>query len=146
MIRRKSLALLISMSLFSLVTWTASAFQISWRYTDRLSLRVDPIWEFYQDNVGFDMLGYARDYATLRGGSRNSVSVFLVSNNAYGWQMKYYVPSQNRWVTRGFDMLGVAQWQGQRNYGQRRMKNWGVYFTNFNSPYSWKGAYIVRIY
>lgn len=128
----------------SLFAHQASAYEIVWRFTDRMSLSVDPLREGSFDNVGFDLLGYARGHAALRGGAWHSVTVYLASNNAYGWRMKYYVPSQNKWRHEGFDMLAVAQWQGQQQYGNR-MKNWGVYFRNFQSPNSWRGIYINRI-
>jgi hypothetical protein len=124
---------------------SAARHQINWKYKDSQSLTVDSLSEYYKSNVGFDLAGYAKDYAGLRGGSRSSVKVYLVSNDAHGWRMKYYVPSQNVWRTSGFNMLAVAQWQGNRDFGSNKMTNWGVYYTNFNSPYSWKGAYINRL-
>ena len=123
---------------------TAEARTIRWKYTSSHSLTVNPLYEFYTDNVGFDLNGYAREYAVLRGASRSSVRVYLSARNAYGWKFKYYVPRHRRWYTRGFNMLDVARWQGRKKFGSR-VKNYGVYFRWFSNPYSWKGAYIVRI-
>jgi hypothetical protein len=121
---------------------------VTWSYTDSQHFPPNtPLHSWcYVDNIGFNLLGYARGYASIRGGSSSSVTVFLVSNNAYGWRMKYYVPSRKVWITCGFDMLAVAQWQGQRlGYDTlpRTLKNWGCYMRNFNDPYSWRGAYWV---
>ncbi len=108
---------------------------IHWAYTDPVSLNVNPLWESYSNNVGFDLGAYAR----YRYGS--SASAFLASNDAYGWRIRYY---QSGWRTTGIDMLDVAHWRGQQLYGNR-LKNWGCYFTDWG-PYGWKGAYIFRLY
>lgn len=121
-------------------TFAQQANKITWAFSDATSLRVR-LDETVVNNVHFDLLGFAREYAVQRGGDRNSVSVYLVSNNAYGWRMKYQV--RGKWHVAHFSMLSVAQWQGQRNFGGRA-RNYGFYFTNFSSPYSWRGIYIVR--
>lgn len=115
----------------------ASARDIHWRYTDPASLRVNPLYEVLVDGVQLNLQGYAR----YRYGS--TASVFLASNDAYGWRIRYL--QNGSWRTTGIDMLAVVQWQGMVNYGYGRMKNWGVYYTQFGSPYSWRGIYILRI-
>ena len=111
--------------------------EIRWVNQD-LRVRLD---ETFVNNVNLDMLGYARDYAAARGGDRNTVSVFIVANNAYGWRMKYQV--RGVWQEGHFySMLDVARWQGQKNYGNR-VRNYGIYFTTFNSAQSWRAAYIL---
>jgi hypothetical protein len=133
-----------------LATWfcltlmsTAIASSVTWRYPG--DLNVNPISETYVNNVSLDMIGYARDFAVARGGRRDSVSIYLAQNNAFGWRMRYYVPSRNQWVTAGFDMVAVAERHGRNRFGSQRMRNWGVYVRDFNNPYSWRGAYIVRV-
>ncbi len=134
--------ILLAMTLIMGIT-TAARATVTWQYTSSQHFPPSAAgnWGWcYTDNVGFDLLGYARDYASLRRGDRNSVKVFLAAQNAYGWKMKYYVPSSRSWVTHGFKMLDVAQWQARRN-GYRDVRNWGVYYRNFHHPSSWRGAY-----
>ena len=123
----------------------ASAQQnIAWRYTDSSHFPPStPLNGWYRvNNAGFNLSGYAITYAALRGGT--NASVYLVANNAFGWQMNYYVPARRVWIFCGFDMVAVAQWQGYANGYNRlpkSMENWGVYFTDFNNPFSWRGVY-----
>lgn len=126
-------------------TQTLTAQTIQWRYNDPVMTQINPLWEVLITNESFNLAEYAKDYAAGRGGDRSTAKVFLAANDAYGWRMKYYVKAKKTWYTVGFDMLDVARWHGQRKYG-RKMKNYGVYFTNKNSPYTWKGAYIVSIW
>jgi uncharacterized delta-60 repeat protein len=122
----------------------AASSSVKWRYTDYASLQVDSLSEYYVSNIGFDLRGYAKYFASLRGGSQSSV--YLASNNVNGWKLKYYVASQKVWKTTSIDMLSVAQWQGKNKFGQSKMTNWGVYYKNYNDPNSWRGAYINKIY
>jgi hypothetical protein len=139
----------VAMPIAAMFIWTAishsaafaqQANRITWSNPDPWSLRVSHN-EVVVNNVHFDLLGFARAYAVPRGGDPRSVSVYLVSNNAYGWRMKYRVGTQ--WRIAHFDMMSVAIWQGQRNFGGRP-RNYGFYFTNFASPYSWRGVYILQ--
>ena len=118
--------------------------QYNWKWKDPISLSVNvQAGEHVVRNVGFDMLGYARQYAVLRGANYQSVSAYVVSNHAYGWRMKYF--ARGRWVVEGFDMMDVARWQGNQNYGYTRVKNYGFYIVDMNSPYGWRGCYILRL-
>lgn len=126
-----------------LMSNTATAQQYTWRWNDPISRSIDVIaGESLVVNVHFDMLGYARQYAVLRGANFHSVSVFFVSNHAYGWRMKYF--ARGRWVVEHFSMMDVARWQGNQNFGAWRVKNYGFYIVNMNSPYGWRGCYILR--
>ncbi len=117
--------------------------QYNWKWNDPISRSVNVLaGEHIVNNVGFNMLGYARQYAVLRGASYESVSAYVVSNHAYGWRMKYF--ARGRWVVEGFDMMDVARWQGLQNYGYTRVKNYGFYIVDMNSPYGWRGCYILR--
>jgi len=55
-------------------TLAQHANKITWAFSDATSLRVG-LDETVVNNVHFDLLGFARDYAVQRGGDRNSVSV-----------------------------------------------------------------------
>jgi hypothetical protein len=109
----------------------------TWRYTDRQSLTVNPLWEYYVDNVGFDMGGYARwKYGP-------TASAFNTSPGPYGWRIKYRA-GNGQYYTVGINMLDVAYYTGVQKYGPWKMKNWGVYL-NGNTWCSWKGAYINKL-
>lgn len=81
---------------------TSRAWQIHWRYSDAMSLRVNPIWEAYVDNVQFDLAGYAR----YRYGS--TARIVLVRNNAFGLEIEYRSNGIRR--RTGINMLDVARW------------------------------------
>jgi hypothetical protein len=117
--------------------------QCTWKWNDPISLSVNAVaGDYTARNIGFDMLGYARQYAVPRGASYNSVSAYVEFHHAYGWRMKYY--ARGRWVVEHFDMMDVARWQGNQNFGNSKVKNYGFCMLDINSPYSWRGRYILR--
>jgi hypothetical protein len=117
--------------------------QCTWRWNDPVSRSVNAVsGEHIVSNVGFDMLGYARQYAVQRGANYSSVSAYVSYYHAYGWRMKYY--AQGRWIVEHFDMMDVARWQGNQNFGYLKVKNYGFQMLDINNPYSWRGCYILR--
>ncbi len=134
MLQKSTLPRIAMLVWLGLMTGGAFGSDILWQYPPRPAW---PLSEPYHYGVGFDLSGYARwQYGS-------TASAFLVANNAYGWRIKYY--QSGAWRTVGIDMLRVSYWQGIRIYGSARIKNWGVYYDEFNNPYSWKGAYLVSI-
>lgn len=108
--------------------------RIHWRNSNTT---VNPLWEFYVDNVPLDGI-VLNDYARMRYGT--SASAYLERNHAYYWRIKYR--QGNRWVVVGIDMLDVADFVGRMRWGIR-VRNYGCYFVNWNGN-TWRGCYIVR--
>jgi hypothetical protein len=98
---------------------------------------VNPLWEFYVDNVPLDGV-VLNDYAKMRYGA--TASAYLERNHAYSWRIKYR--QGNRWVVVGINMLDVADFVGRNRWGIR-VRNHGCYFVNWNGN-TWRGIYIVR--
>lgn len=117
--------------------WTAAAEaqEITWRYPP-LPGGVNPLYDYLVTGQGFHMDNYARwKYGP-------TADAYIVANNPGGWRIKYKTRSGVR--VAAVDFLDVAYYHGRGEFGQMRLRNWGVYLRG-NRASSWKGAYVVRI-